>query len=517
MNNKHIVWADDEIHLLEPHIIFMEEKGYKITPVNSGEDAINVCNKEVVDLLLIDEMMTGLDGIETINIIKNNNPEIPIIMVTKNEEEWLMEEAIGSYISNYLTKPVNPSQILIACKNILENKKIHQDRTLKDFITYINTLSLNGPNLESPNAWYELYNEVCNWSLKLDDINDTNILDMFSNQKTNLNIEFSQYIQNNYKNWINNKVENRPKLSHDVFDTSIEPILKKKNKLVFIIIDCFKMDQWKKISTLFYEDFIINEDYHFSILPSATPFARNAIFSGLLPSEIKDNYPDLWNKMFIEKKMNGYEDKLFENQLKNKNYNNTKHHYIKISDYKEGKKFINKINDYKNLDILNVVVNFVDILGHSRSESNILKELLPNESAYRQAIFNWFNKSWLKQAIDTFSDWDAEIVITSDHGNTMVNKPILVKADQTASTGVRYKYGRNLQANKKNILKIDKPEQYKLPSFGINTQYIIAKDFNYFIYNNDYHKYVNMYKNSFQHGGITMDEIIVPLIHMRKK
>ena len=224
----------------------MEEKGYKITPVNSGEDAINVCNKEVVDLLLIDEMMTGLDGIETINIIKNNNPEIPIIMVTKNEEEWLMEEAIGSYISNYLTKPVNPSQILIACKNILENKKIHQDRTLKDFITYINTLSLNGPNLESPNAWYELYNEVCNWSLKLDDINDTNILDMFSNQKTNLNIEFSQYIQNNYKNWINNKVENRPKLSHDVFDTSIEPILKKKNKLVFIIIDCFKMDQWKK-------------------------------------------------------------------------------------------------------------------------------------------------------------------------------------------------------------------------------------------------------------------------------
>ena len=520
MNNKHIVWADDEIGLLKPHLIFMEEKGYRMTPVNSGEDAIRVCSKEQVDLLLIDEMMTGLDGIETINIIKKSHPHIPIIMVTKNEEEWLMEEAIGSFISDYLTKPVNPSQILIACKKVFEQSKIKYEKTLKDFLAFVNSTSNDQVDNLSYDDWYNRYNDLCNWSIKLDNIDDPNILEMFTNYKTNLNIEFTKYYEKNYKKWLLDKnIANTtaPILSHNVFDASLKPIIQNDRKLVFIIIDCFRMDQWKKISNLFYDDFLVNENYHYSIIPSATPFARNSIFSGMLPEQIKIKYPEVWSKMFYNKEMNGYEDVLFKNQLANKGFKNRTTHYTKIFDYKQGQKFINKINDYKNVDILNLVVNFVDILGHSRSESNILKELLPNESGYRQAIFNWFDKSWLKDAIKVFHNWGADIVITSDHGNISVNRPALVKADQTASLGVRYKYGRNLQVKQKNILKIDKPSEYMLPSFDVNTQYIIAKDYNFFVYNNEYHKYVNMYKNSFQHGGISLDEIIVPLIHLENK
>ena len=516
MNNKHILWADDEIHLLKPHIIFMEDKGYKVTPVNSGEDAIIECKKSDIDLILIDEMMTGLNGIETINIIKSNNPEIPIIMVTKNEEEWLMEEAISIHIANFLTKPVNPSQILIACKTVLEQNILEKDKIIKDFMNFNQKALLDFQNINNFSDWVLIFEDLTKWSIALENIDDPSIKDIYIDLKKNLNSLFSKYVVNNYKDWISGNTS-KPILSCDVFDNSIKPLLKKNKKTVFIIIDCFRLDQWKVISGLFYDKFRIKEDTHFSIIPTATPFARNSIFSGLYPIDIKYKYPDIWKKMFVDKKMNSYEDILFEKQLKDKGFIDKQHSYVKISNYKEGKKFLNKINDYKSNDILNIVVNFVDILGHSRSESNILKELIPNESAYRQAIYNWFDKSWLKEAINIFYNWEVDIVITSDHGNTIVDKPIEVKADSKASDGVRYKYGRNLKSKTKNILKIEDPKQYRLPALDVNTQYIITKDSYYFVYKNNYHHYANIYRNSFQHGGISLDEVIIPLIHLKRK
>ena len=520
INSKHIVWADDEINQLKPHIFFLEDKGYQVTAVNSGEDAIVQCeNNRNIDLILIDEMMTGLDGLSTISIIKNKWPNIPIIMITKNEEEWLMEEAIGAHISNYLTKPVNPSQILMACKNIFENKKITNDKDIQSFIKYFNKLSFEIDNIKTISDWHQIYNNICNWSIILSDIDDKNIINMLDDQKKTINNKFCRFVLDNYKKWIDEKenLADKPILSHQIFNNTLKPIIEKKKKLVFIIIDCLRLDQWKMISKLLQPDYIIKEDFHTAIIPTATPFARNAIFSGMLPNDLKQEYPDVWDKMFNNNKLNGFEDVLFDKLLLRNNLDHLKHKYLKISDFNSGKKFINKINDYKNTDILNIVVNFVDILGHSRSESKILSELIPNEIAYRKSIYNWFENSWLYDALCAFRNWDnLDIVITSDHGNTNIDKPQLVKGDQTTSLGIRYKYGRNLRVNNKHVLKISNPLEYNLPMFDINTEYIIAKDSSYFVYNNDYHKYVNMYKNTFQHGGISMDEMIVPLISLTK-
>ena len=515
MNNNKILWVDDEIDLLKSHILFLESKGYNIIPANSGEDAIEICDNESVDLILLDEMMTGMDGIETLKIIKEKHPHLPVIMVTKNEEEWLMEEAISEKISNYLIKPVNPNQILIACKNILDNQKISEEKDIKDFLSYYNVLSnLDFLNL-SYNEWLDIYDKLCLWIIKLESFDSNNFSDMLYEQKNILNKQFITFIRNNYLDWLKNKDE-RPIMSPDIFEKSIAPLLSNDKKVVFIIIDCLRTDQWKAISPFFEKNFKINANYHLSILPTATPYARNSIFSGLFPLDIKQKYPELWKKMFLDKKFNKYEDELFQLLLNRQGFSNKKQSYVKISDFNAGKKFFNKINDFKNSDILNIVVNFVDILGHTRSESEILKELIPNESAYRQSIYNWFQNSWLRNCINVFSDWGVEVVITSDHGNTIVNRPCVVKADQTASTGVRYKYGRNLNVKDKNVLKINNPEKFKLPMFDVNTQYLISTDNSFFVYSNEYHKYINMYKGTFQHGGISMDEMLVPLINLTK-
>jgi len=515
MNNNKILWVDDEIDFLKSHMLFLESKGYNIIPANSGEDAIDICNNEHVDLVLLDEMMTGMDGIETLKIIKEKHPNLPVVMVTKNEEEWLMDEAISQKIANYLIKPVNPTQILIACKNILDNQKISDEKNIKDFLSYYNHLSnLDFLNL-SYDEWIENYDKLCLWLIKLESFDSNNFSDMIYEQKNILNKQFITFIQNNYLTWLKNE-DVRPIMSPDIFDKSIAPLLSKDRKVVFIIIDCLRTDQWKAISPFFEKNFKINTNYHLSILPTATPFARNSIFSGLFPLDIKQNYPELWKKMFLDKKFNKYEDELFQLLLNRKGFSNKKQSYVKISDFNAGKKFFNKINDFQNTDILNIVVNFVDILGHTRSESEILKELIPNESAYRQSIYNWFQNSWLKDCINAFSEWEVDIVITSDHGNTIVDRPCVVKADQTASTGVRYKYGRNLNVKDKNVLKIKNPEKYKLPMLDVNTQYLISTDNSFFVYSNEYHKYINMYKGTFQHGGISMDEMLVPLINLTK-
>ena len=512
---KNILWVDDEIELLESHIIYLSEKGYNVLKANSGEDAVELCKKSNIDLILLDEMMPGIDGIATLKIIKSENPDLPVIMVTKNEEEDFMEEALGEKISYYLTKPVNPSQILMACKKILENSKIENDKLISDFLKYVNKVqNYNFDKLEYDD-WKKIYTDFSNWSLKVEELNNLSFIEILNDQKKLLNKKFNNYIVYNYKNWVKDP-DSRPLLSSDLFKKIFEPIFDKK-QLIIIVIDCFRFDQWLQICPMLKDVFQIKEDMHMSILPTATPFARNAIFSGMLPNELKLKLPKLWSTMFKEEKYNKFEKELFENALNINNKSIKSFHYEKIINVNDGKKLYNKLNDYKNVDILSIVVNFVDILGHSRSESQILKELIPNESAYRLAVHNWFKNSWLKDCLIELSKWNADIIITSDHGNTMVSKAVKVKADSTASLGVRYKYGRNLNFSDKDILKIKNPEEYGLPTFDVNTEYIISGDNKYFVYANQFHKYSNLLKNSFQHGGISLDEVFVPLIHLKNR
>tara|TARA_B000000532_G_scaffold49142_1_gene37302 strand:+ start:3264 stop:4811 length:1548 start_codon:yes stop_codon:yes gene_type:complete len=512
---KNILWVDDEIELLESHIIYLSEKGYSVLKANSGEDAVEICKKSNIDLILLDEMMPGIDGIATLKIIKSEYPDLPVIMVTKNEEEDFMEEALGEQISYYLTKPVNPSQILMACKKILENSKIENDKLISDFLKYVNKVQNYNFDKLDYDDWKKIYTDFSNWSLKVEEINNLSFIEILNDQKKLLNKKFNNYIVYNYKNWVKSP-DSRPLLSSDLFKKIFEPVFDRK-QLIIIVIDCFRFDQWLQICPMLKDVFQIKEDMHMSILPTATPFARNAIFSGMLPNELKLKLPNLWSAMFKEEKYNKFEKELFENALNINNKSNKSFHYEKIINVNDGKKFYNKLNDYKNVDILSIVINFVDILGHSRSESQILKELIPNESAYRLAVHNWFKNSWLKDCLIELANWDADILITSDHGNTIVSKPVKVKADSTASLGIRYKYGRNLNFSDKDVLKIKNPDDYGLPSFDVNTEYIISSDSKYFVYENQFHKYSNILKNSFQHGGISLDEVLVPLIHLKNK
>ena len=512
---KNILWVDDEIELLESHIIYLSEKGYSVLKANSGEDAIEICKKSNIDLILLDEMMPGIDGIATLKIIKSEYPDLPVIMVTKNEEEDFMEEALGEQISYYLTKPVNPSQILMACKKILENSKIENDKLIGDFLKYVNKVQNYNFDKLDYDDWKKIYTDFSNWSLKVEEINNLSFIEILNDQKKLLNKKFNNYIVYNYKNWVKSP-DSRPLLSSDLFKKIFEPVFDRK-QLIIIVIDCFRFDQWLQICPMLKDVFQIKEDMHMSILPTATPFARNAIFSGMLPNELKLKLPNLWSAMFKEEKYNKFEKELFENALNINNKSNKSFHYEKIINVNDGKKFYNKLNDYKSVDILSIVINFVDILGHSRSESQILKELIPNESAYRLAVHNWFKNSWLKDCLIDLANWDADILITSDHGNTIVSKPVKVKADSTASLGIRYKYGRNLNFSDKDVLKIKNPDDYGLPSFDVNTEYIISSDSKYFVYENQFHKYSNILKNSFQHGGISLDEVLVPLIHLKNK
>ena len=391
---KNILWVDDEIELLESHIIYLSEKGYNVLKANSGEDAVEICKKSNIDLILLDEMMPGIDGIATLKIIKSEYPDLPVIMVTKNEEEDFMEEALGEQISYYLTKPVNPSQILMACKKILENSKIENDKLISDFLKYVNKVQNYNFDKLDYDDWKKIYTDFSNWSLKVEEINNLSFIEILNDQKKLLNKKFNNYIVYNYKNWVKSP-DSRPLLSSDLFKKIFEPVFDRK-QLIIIVIDCFRFDQWLQICPMLKDVFQIKEDMHMSILPTATPFARNAIFSGMLPNELKLKLPNLWSAMFKEEKYNKFEKELFENALNINNKSNKSFHYEKIINVNDGKKFYNKLNDYKNVDILSIVVNFVDILGHSRSESQILKELIPNEPAYRLAVDNWFKNSWLK-------------------------------------------------------------------------------------------------------------------------
>ena len=517
MNSKgHILWADDEIDLLKPHILLLESKGYLVSPVNSGEDAIDICSNEKIDLVLLDEMMTGLDGLKTLKYIKDENPDIPIVMITKNEEEWFMEEAIAAQISNYLTKPVNPSQILIACKNILESRKIQSDRLAKDYLESFKKISFDIESAQQLGDWYSIVDILVDWSIKFDEFGDQGLGDLLEEQKSESNLRFTNYVEKEYIHFINSK--SKPLMTTDVFSKFINPKLINDEKVVLIVLDCLRYDQWKAMTPILSHLFHIQTDHMLSILPTATPYSRNAIFSGLYPNELQLKYREIWDDMWQDEiSMNRYEKIFLRDQMDRDGFENKSMKYIKISQYTQGNKLENRINDYKGIDLLALVINFVDILGHSRSKSKVLQEMVPDESAYRKAVCSWLENTWIIKVLEELSSWGHKIILTSDHGITKVNKPIKVKADRETSVGVRYKYGKNIKVNNKAGIIINDPASFKLPIHDTNSNYIIAKGNYFFVYPNDYNKFVKIYKNSFQHGGVSLEEMVLPIAIMEGK
>ncbi|MCC7429681.1 PglZ domain-containing protein [bacterium] len=518
MTNPKILWVDDEIERLQPHIIFLNQKGYEVTPASNGFDAIHLVKQENFDIVLLDEMMPGMDGLTVLANIKEISPGLPIVMITKSEEETLMEEAIGKKIADYLTKPVNPSQILLACKKILEGKKLEKQMFNKDYRAEFGKIAMSLMEPLNSNDWTELYDKITELELETDNHPELNLHETLSNQKIECNVEFGKFIEKNYLDWINH-TEGRPLLSVDVVRNWIKPLLAGGEKVVFVVVDCLRYDQWLMMENELKNYFKITTDFHYSILPTATPYSRNAIFSGLFPIEIERRFPELWQTGDDDDtSRNRYEKELLELQLQRLRLAEKIMRFDKIINTDDSKRLEKNILSYVQAnDLTAIVFNFVDILAHSRADSRVLKELAPTEAAYRSLTGSWFKHSPLFEVFRLLSKQKVKIVLTTDHGSIRVLHETRVHGDKDTSTSLRYKYGRSLNANLKDAIYVDKPESWKLPRRGLNTTYIIAKEDYYFIYPTNFHKFKSYYYDSFQHGGISMEEMILPVVTLESK
>ncbi|MFC2088841.1 response regulator [Calditrichota bacterium] len=518
MKPKRILWADDEIDLLQPHIIFLQSKGYYIDTVTNGDDAISKVSENFYDIVLLDERMTGKDGLATLNEIKSSQPQLPVIMITKSEEESLMEDAIGQKIDDYLTKPVNPSQILLACKKLIDRKNITTERKSRQYADEINQISTFLMNPLNHQQWIDLYLKITNWDLELDEVEEGQFREILYDQRKECNVEFCKYIEKNYSQWVSGK-SSAPMMSTDLIQTYLIPELKSGKKIVLLIVDCMRLDQWLILEPYFYNYFNIKKEYYYSILPTATPFSRNSIFGGIFPAEIEKKYPNLWKpENDNEGSLNRFEDELLaENLKRNKVLLQKDLKYIKIMNNEDAHNLLKNIDSYLDTQFLAIVLNFVDILAHSRSDLPILKEIAPNEAAYRSLTKSWFEHSAMYEAIKAIAKEDHLLFITTDHGSVRGMKGTKVIGDRETSTNLRYKFGRSLKVDKKNAIFIKNPDEFRLPKTGINTTFIIAKEDYYFVYPTNYHKYLNYYKDSFQHGGVSLEEMILPFVRLESK
>jgi DNA-binding response OmpR family regulator len=518
MQKKRLLWADDEIDLLQSHILYLQSKGYEVETVTNGDDAISRFSEGNFDIVLLDEMMTGKDGLETLQEIKNISPQIPVIMITKNEEERLMEDAIGQKIDDYLTKPVNPSQIFLACKKILDSKNIsieHKSRKYSEDLRHFSEYLLNPLTHQE---WIDLNLKLYKLDLEIDSSMEPQYREIFDDQRRECNVEFGKYIEKNYQNWIWKK-ETSPDLSTDLVKKYILPELRQKNKVILLVIDCLRLDQWLVLEPFFYEYRNVIREYYYSILPTATPFSRNAIFSGLFPEEIEKKYPELWIRDDEDEvSLNKYEKELLEQNVQRNGISlNREIKYLKIMNNEDARNLEKNLVSYLDTPLLALVLNFVDILAHSRSDLPILKEIAPNESAYRSLTRSWFEHSAIFNVMRELAKSDHTFFITTDHGSIRGMRGTKVIGDRETSTNLRYKYGRSLKVERKNAIYVKNPSDFKLPRRGINTTYIIAKEDYYFIYPTNYYKYLNYYKDSFQHGGASMEEMILPFIRLERK
>jgi CheY-like chemotaxis protein len=515
---KNILWVDDEIDQLKSHIIFLEGRGYKVTEASNGDDAVTLVGKRSFDLVLLDEMMPGKDGLTTLEEIKEKSPHLPVIMVTKSEEENLMEQAIGQKIDDYLTKPVNPSQILSAAKKILETRKIRTQRLAQDYAQSSGKIRSALFGALSWQEWINIHRTLSEWDLEIDNFGDADLRQTHEGQRRECNIEFGKYIENVYLKWLDKK--DAPTLSMDVVKKHLFPLLSRRIHMIFIVMDCMRLDQWMIIEPLLDEYYHIQRDYYYSILPTATPYSRNAIFSGLFPSEIARRYPELWIAgTRDDSSRNRYEHQLLDDQLKKMGVGlkSGTTRYVKVLDAKEGESLAKKISSYRNASLLSIVFNFLDILAHGRSQSEILKEMTPDESAYRSLTRPWFLHSSLFKVLQYLSTQSCTVVLTTDHGSVWGTRGTLARGKKDTSTNLRYKYGDNLNCNPKEALLIKDPLEYKLPRYTIGTTYILAKEDYYFVYPTNYTEYEKEYKGSFQHGGISLEEMILPVVTMTPK
>lgn len=511
-----ILWVDDEIELLRAHVRFLEERGYDVRTVPNAEDALVILGQESFDAVLLDEMLSGMDGLSALAEIKERHPSLPVVMVTKSEEEALMEEAIGSKIDDYLTKPVNPSQIVLTLKRVLEAKRIERERISRKYTEEFARITSSLSGALGWREWVDLALRLAEWELQVDAHPEVALREMLQDLRRECNAAFARFVEEEYPGWLFEQAEARPPLSPDVFSRWVAPLLREGRKVLFVVIDNVRLDQWLALEDLLYDSFRVRRDFYLSILPTATPFARNAIFAGLFPIDVERLHPELWLRgPDDELSRNRYEADLLSRQVKRLNLSQADPvKYVKIIDAEEARRFEREFGSLSGTSLIAVVLNFVDILVHRRSDSEVLKQIAPDEAAFRSLTRSWFEHSYLLRVLREAARLGFAVVMTSDHGSIRSARGAKVIGDRETSTNLRYKYGKNLQANPKQAIIIRDPRSYKLPARGINANYLIAKEDYYFLYPTNYHQYLAQYRDSFQHGGVSLEEMVLPVLQM---
>ena len=510
-----ILWADDEIDLLKPHILFLEQKGYKIDTINNGADAVDMAAETHYDIIFLDENMPGLNGLETLAKIKAKNQSVPIIMITKSEEEYIMEEAIGGQISDYLIKPVNPNQILLALKKNLLKQDLVSQKTTHDYQVEFRQLGMRINDRLDVDEWAEIYRQLVTWEIKLQESNDQGMKEIFAMQKKDANTQFCRFIDRNYQDWVGGD-EDAPLMSHQLLKNKVFDSLGKE-PVFLIVIDNLRYDQWMVLKPLITPYFNIEkEETFYSILPTATHYARNAIFAGLMPSEIEKRYPNLWLNENDEGGKNMHEEELLAENLK-RNNKKVKMSYNKVVKLDFAKRLVDRFSDLLVNDLNVIVYNFVDMLSHARTEMEVIKELADDESAYRSLTLAWFNHSPLKEILKKISEKGIKTFITTDHGTIRVENPVKIVGDKHTNTNLRYKVGKNLSFDDKDVIVSSDQAAIKLPRENVSSNFVFAKENDFFAYPNNFNYYANYYKDTFQHGGVSLEEIIIPFIELSAK
>ncbi len=510
---KRILWVDDEIDMLRPHILFLEERGYRITPVTNGEDAIALIRRGGIDAVLLDERMPGRDGLETLGEIQQIDPDLAVIMITKSEEENLMDEAIAQQIRDYLTKPVNPSQIFLALKRIFEGEGIRRSALTREYVREVNELTRAAAGEASADEWLRIGERLARWDVLLGRIPDAGIRQSHSDLKREANARFCRFIESSYADWVQS--EDRPMMSVDLLDSMVFPLLRNGQRVVFVLVDCMRLDHWLAISSLLEPYFEIQQQLYYSILPSATPYARNAIFAGLFPWEIWKRYPQYWleDPMAVGSR-NRHERELLEAQLDRRGIKPPSWKYQKAFTQEESNLLLRQASTFGSVDFVALVFNFLDILAHGRSESEILQELAPDERAFRTLLVTWFSHSKLFEILKTLASLKTRVVITTDHGAALVGRSALVYANRETSTNLRYKFGSNLKVDPKQAVHVKSPATFMLPDDELTKDYVFAKENHYFVYPTNFHHYERQFRDTFQHGGISLEEMVLPCVVM---